>query len=447
MEKIFTVLAALLLTAGVVAQAPEKMSYQAVIRDAGNNLVTSQIVGMQIQILQGSQFGAAVYVERQTPTSNANGLVSLEIGTGTVVIGNFSTIDWAIGPYFLKTETDPAGGTTYSITAISQLLSVPYALHAKTAETVSGGITETDPIFTSSQAANITATDITNLANLSGTNTGDQDLSGLATKTALGDSTAQVLSEIPDVSGFLTSETDPSVPSGTQPGEMQYWNGSEWVTISPASSNAQILYFINNKPQWGPLLSSTDVMNSSTGKVWMDRNLGASRVATSSTDANAYGDLYQWGRAADGHENRTSGTTATLSSSNTPGHDNFITIGTAPADWRSPQNDNLWQGVNGTNNPCPGGYRLPSEAEWEEERTSWSSNNATGAFSSPLKLPVAGWRVSFLDGSLGNVGSRGLYWSSTLNGAYSYALYFVSSNAFLYIDYRANGLSVRCLKD
>jgi uncharacterized protein (TIGR02145 family) len=168
---------------------------------------------MQISILQGSASGTAVYVETQSPTTNANGLVSLEIGVGTVVSGDFTTIDWANGTYFIKTETDPAGGTNYTIAGVSQLLSVPYALHAKTAETVTGGITETDPTFTSSQAANINATDITNLSNLSGVNTGDQDLSALATKTALGDSTAQVRSEIPDVSGFLTTETDPTFTS------------------------------------------------------------------------------------------------------------------------------------------------------------------------------------------------------------------------------------------
>ncbi|MDD2634268.1 MAG: hypothetical protein PHW82_02080 [Bacteroidales bacterium] len=209
MKKIFTIVVAVLLTASVFAQTPEKMSYQAVIRDASNNLVTNQTVEMQISILQGSASGTAVYVETQEPSTNANGLVSIEIGDGTVVNGTFTTIDWTNGSYFIKTETDPTGGTSYSITGTSQLLSVPYALHAKTAETVTGAITESDPTFTSSQAANITATDITNLGNLSGTNTGDQDLSTLATKTALGDSTALVRSEIPDVSGFLNSETDP----------------------------------------------------------------------------------------------------------------------------------------------------------------------------------------------------------------------------------------------
>src|SRR5690554_566777 len=120
---------------------------------------------MQISILQGSASGTAVYVETQTPTSNANGLVSLEIGAGTVVSGDFTTIDWANGPYFIKTETDPTGGTSYTITGTSQLLSVPYALHAKTAETVTGTITETDPIFGASVASGITGTDTTNWNN------------------------------------------------------------------------------------------------------------------------------------------------------------------------------------------------------------------------------------------------------------------------------------------
>lgn len=138
MKKLYTVIAGLMLTASVFAQAPEKMSYQAVIRDASNNLTTTQAVGMQISILQGGATGTAVYVETQTPTTNANGLVSLEIGTGTVVSGDFTTIDWANDTYFIKTETDPTGGITYTITGTSQLMSVPYALHAKTAESVTG---------------------------------------------------------------------------------------------------------------------------------------------------------------------------------------------------------------------------------------------------------------------------------------------------------------------
>ena len=140
MKRIFTILAAVLLTAGVFAQSPEKMSYQAVIRDDGDALIANTDIGMQISIRQGTPDGTAVYTETHTPTTNANGLVSLEIGTGTTS-DNFSLIDWSVGPYFIKTETDTDGGTDYTITGTSQLLSVPYALYAKTA----AGYTETDP--------------------------------------------------------------------------------------------------------------------------------------------------------------------------------------------------------------------------------------------------------------------------------------------------------------
>lgn len=207
MKNVFTFLAAVLLTASVFAQSPEKMSYQAVIRNSSDVLVTNTNVGMQISILQGSASGTAVYVETQTPTTNANGLVSIEIGDGTVVIGDFATIDWANGPYFIKTETDPTGGASYTITGTSQLLSVPYALHAKTAETVTGGIIENDPVFTSSQANNITASDITNLSNLSGVNTGDQNISGIATnQQAIIDTAAQIRTDIPTITTYSVGD-------------------------------------------------------------------------------------------------------------------------------------------------------------------------------------------------------------------------------------------------
>jgi hypothetical protein len=165
MKKLCAFLTAVLIATGAMAQVPEKMSYQAVVRDADNTLLTSQTVGMQISILQGSITGSAVYVETHVPTTNNNGLVSLEIGSGTIVSGVFSTIDWSNGPYFIKTETDPAGGTNYTISGTSQLLSVPYALHAKTAETLSGVLAEIDPVFAASIANGIEDADTTNWNN------------------------------------------------------------------------------------------------------------------------------------------------------------------------------------------------------------------------------------------------------------------------------------------
>jgi len=138
MKKIISVIAVLFISlslfAIIIPPVPEKMSYQAVIRNSSNVLVTSHLVGMRISILQYTSTGTAVYVETQTPTTNVNGLATIEIGKGTIVSGVFSTIDWSAGPYFIKTETDPAGGTAYTITATSELISVPYALMAKNAK-------------------------------------------------------------------------------------------------------------------------------------------------------------------------------------------------------------------------------------------------------------------------------------------------------------------------
>jgi hypothetical protein len=113
------------------SQVPQKMTYQAVIRDVANNLISNSPIGMQLSILQGSPSGTVVFSETHMPTSNANGLVSIIIGEGTLVSGSFSGIDWANGPYFIQSETDPNGGTSYSITGTSQLMSVPYALYAE----------------------------------------------------------------------------------------------------------------------------------------------------------------------------------------------------------------------------------------------------------------------------------------------------------------------------
>ncbi len=141
MKRIYTFIVAFLLSAASFSQAPEKMSYQAVVRDAAGALVSDQAVGMQISILQSTATGSAVYVETHTPTSNTNGLVTVEIGTGSTS-DDFSAIDWSDGPYFVKTETDLTGGTNYTISGTSQLMSVPFALHAKLAENVS------EPVYT-----------------------------------------------------------------------------------------------------------------------------------------------------------------------------------------------------------------------------------------------------------------------------------------------------------
>jgi uncharacterized protein (TIGR02145 family) len=189
-----------------------------------------------------------------------------------------------------------------------------------------------------------------------------------------------------------------------------------------------------------------DVTNPNTERTWMDRNLGAARQATSSTDAASYGDLYQWGRLADGHQCRNSATTTARSSTDQPGHGSFILASNSPFDWRDPQNANLWQGVNGVNNPCPTGYRLPTEEEFIAERDSWSSNNAAGAFASPLKLTVGGERDRS-SGSINFAGEWGFYWTSTIDETDATVFYTDPISAAPVKFNRAFGSAVRCIKD
>ncbi len=379
-----------------------------------------------------------------TLTINGNGAgTSLTLPSGRGISGQVLSTDGSGA----TTWTTASGGTITSVSGTAPIVS-------------SGGTTPAISISeaTTSAAGSMSAIDKTKLDGIAigaevnvnaDWNATEGDAQILNKPTIDGSETKITAGTNVTVTGEGTTASpyvvNAAQATGTAPGQMQYWNGTAWVTV-PAGQAGQILYYINNKPQWGPILGVNDVMNGTTGKVWKDRNLGASQVATSSTDASSYGDIYQGGRAADGHQSRSSGITYTLSSSDTPGHGSFIVNSNYPYDWRSPSNNDLWQGVNGTNNPCPSGYRLPTEAEWEAERTSWSSNNAAGAFASPLRLPIAGGRK--LDsGSQYNVGIVGYYWSSTVSSSYFRYLAFYSGDAAMSSGARAVGNSIRCIKN
>jgi uncharacterized protein (TIGR02145 family) len=215
------------------------------------------------------------------------------------------------------------------------------------------------------------------------------------------------------------------------------------------------------------------------GKTWLNNNLGADyanttkasfnpvKQAGTSIDFSAYGSLFQWGRSADGHELinwgssgaglAVNGTTSTRPNNDVPASNKFIyvTSGTSPRDWRSTPNANLWQGVFGTNNPCPIGYRLPTESELNFERLSWApNNNGAGALASPLKLTTSGSRIG--TATFDKVGFAGYQWTSTVSSDDSRSLYFdngftvptVSAPVAGWLTgYRAFAGSVRCIKD
>jgi hypothetical protein len=255
-------LAQFLISSSIFAQAPQKMSYQAVIRNSNDSLLVSTPVGMRISLVQGTPTGTVVFSETQTATTNANGLVSLQIGTGTAVSGTFAGIDWAAGPYYVKTETDLSGGTNYTIISSNEILSVPYALF-------SANGTPGPSAYQVAVANGFIGTETQWLESLQGTNGTNGE----------------------------TGATGPAgtFPPGTVAGEMNYWNGTEWVTVAPGISlpgnQVQTLGFCNGVPTWGPCPVVLPTVT--TTGVFSITNFSASSGGAVTSDGGAV--LSAWG--------------------------------------------------------------------------------------------------------------------------------------------------------
>jgi formylglycine-generating enzyme required for sulfatase activity len=219
------------ITLSGLAQAPQKFSYQTVIRNASNQLLVGQTVGIKISILQGSANGSAVYAETHTPQTNANGLATLEIGGGSLLNGNFANINYANGLFFVKTETDPNGGNNYTITNTSQLLSVPYALYAAKApdqQQLSVSLMG-DTLFLQNGGFVI-------IPGLSSSNNGNSVIGPLNIETAL----------IP--AGTFTMGSPTNEPQRQPLGEEQYQVTLSAYRMSKYEiSNAQFANFLNSK--------------------------------------------------------------------------------------------------------------------------------------------------------------------------------------------------------
>jgi hypothetical protein len=572
----------LIVAQSILAQAPQKMSYQAIIRNTTNQLVVNQVVGMRISIIQGSQNGTAVYSETHSQTTNANGLLSLEVGTGTVQTGTFSSINWVNGPYFIKTETDPLGGTNYTITGSSQLLSVPYAFYAENSGsstpgprgpqgnpgiiangTATGNTTYWDGskwVLNSSNIFNngsnigigtatphpsakldVTSTTqgflpprmttaqrnaiinpaegliiyniTTSCLNIRSSNVWntfcgsiDGSISSLGCNSATLFGTFKKNQTVNNCyiilpykggnggsyQGFTVNSSGVNGLKATiVPGYFGVGDGTLTLNISGTPSSSGIASFSISIGGQSCLLSTINVLpldfecgvstvsfnykgstvtygtifNDTTKRCWLDRNLGAQQVPTSTVHQVGFGDLFQWGRGDDGHQSRNSTLSFDISSSDTPGHNKFIIDTTSQHfNWRIPLNPNAWQGVNGINNPCPTGFRVPTKSEFLQEINSWEIENINGGFDSKvskLKFTLNGYRApgniaGLIAGEIYYTPTIGHYWTSTvsptseINKDYVYRSEYVSidgSGVASSSSLRSSGRAIRCIKD
>ncbi len=310
MKRIITIFTAILFAVNVFAQSPLKMSYQAVVRYSDGTLAQSSPVSMRVSILQGSQTGTAVYVETHTTTTNVNGLVTTEIGNGTVVSGSMSSINWANGPYFIKTETDPEGGTNYSITGTSQMMSVPYALYAANSGT---------PGPQGPQG-------IQGLPGTPGADGADGAQGPQGIQGAPGPQGAQGIQGATGPQGIqgATGATGPQGPSGADgqdglilsgsaAGNTPYWNGTSWVTGSSNIYNNGGNVGINNtSPNHkldvngtmgvaGNFSVNTNKMmvNSTTGETTITNDLDKIGLQIGSNDSREIPNLKLYGYSSD----------------------------------------------------------------------------------------------------------------------------------------------------
>lgn len=446
MKKFFTVLTVVLLTTKVFAQSPEKMSYQAVIRNASNNLITSSAVGMQISILQGSADGTAVYIERHFPTTNANGLVSIEVGAGTVIIGSFTLIDWTNGLYFIKTETDLNSGVNYTITGTSQLLSVPFALHARTAETVTGGITENDPVY---NAWDKDYNDLTNKPTLfSGSFTDLTDMpttiSGYGITDAFDGNYNNLTNKPSAISDFAMNANSQNITNLANPVNNQDAVTKAYVDqLKSQIEDLQVLTGIKIKDIDGNIYNIVTIGT----QVWMAENLKTTKY-NNGTDIPLITDNTVW------------------SDLTTPGYCWYDNDSASYAQaYGSMYN---WYTVN-TGNLCPTGWHVPTDDEWTELTDYISANGHSGTEGTALKS-TSGWNsdgngtdaynFTALPGGLrndsngaflyGDGGYTGAWWSATED--FSSIAWWRTLRSDNTIVQRPNGnesygFSVRCVRD
>jgi len=395
--KRFNILFALMLVVSTLfAQVPSQFSYQALVRGADGQVVANGNVGLRLTLLQGSDSGPAVWTSTQTVTTNANGVLSAVVGGEGTSLGS---VDWSQGPYYLRSEVDPTGGSNYELVTVQQLLSVPYALRAATVESH----TVPDP-------------------------TDEMDAVNLRTLNAALQSMRQQIDSIIAVYGGGSTAPGDTVLVDT------VWND----TIPVDSSGVDTI--------WVDTVSGGEWVDLGlpSGLLWASHNVGA-------TGPEDYGNYYAWGETAT--KTTYNWRTYTYGNDFLIKYCNYSTFG---LNGFTDTLTILQPGDDAATSNMGNGARTPTKAEWQEllnnTTSTWTSRNGvngrlfTASNGNSIFLPAAGYR---LDGGLSYAGSCGRYWSSSLNAGYSkYAwnFYFDSGGQYMDSCSRTSGFPVRAVR-
>ena len=271
------------------AQSPQKINFQSIVRNTSGVIVSNKSVSFKITILSGSITGTPVYSETHVKTTDAIGLVSLQIGTGTVVSGLFSNIDWGNAVHFIKLEADFSGGNIYVTLGTQELMSVPYAMYASKTDTNSLHLTNrfaekapvNNPTFTGT-VGGISKT-MVGLGSVDNTSDANKPVS-TATQTALN---AKV--NISVTSSMLSKYLRKAdFPSGSNVGEFMYWNGTNWISLAPATTGQSIIMSSTGTPTWGCIITNTAATASSSPTLLVNTALTPS-ITIATTGATGIG--------------------------------------------------------------------------------------------------------------------------------------------------------------
>ena len=426
MKKHLLFLFGLIISTSVLAQPPQGISHQAVIRDAAGELITDSPIGIQVSILQGSEGGPSVYVERHEPESNANGLIAYVIGYGEVQEGSFEMIDWSHGTYFLKTEIDVEGGINYTLSGTTQLLSVPFALHAQSAEEYS----ETQTLADVAALNNSVNTQIKNL-------TDPTDAQDAATKAYV-DLLASYVHSLLERIEALEEELFPSITVTDIDGNVYQTviiGEQEWMT-----ENLRVTRY-NNGEDIPSGLSNTEWSNTTEGAYAIYPHGSIDGLDSDAEVVSAYGKLYNWYAVDDERKLCPEGWSV-------PGDDDWNQLVNYVVSQGFP-NDNVVGGAGNAlkscrqvNSPEGGDCDTSEHPRWNPDDNQYGVN-AFG-FSA---LPGG---VRWDSGNFSTVGIDGRWWRATDSNdanAWGWIIYNSHGGVYRGSNDKRRGFSVRCFRE